>query len=114
MSFASKLRILRNENKMTQEEVAARLNLARSTIAGYETKDRQPSHEKLTAIADFFHVTVDYLLEEETVTLENSQCIIHESLEKMLIAKYRKLSPESKQRLMDYIRLLELSDAQSP
>ena len=54
MSFASKLRILRNENKMTQEEVAARLNLARSTIAGYETKDRQPSHEKLTAIADFF------------------------------------------------------------
>ncbi len=101
MSFASKLRILRNENKMTQEEVAARLNLARS-------------HEKLTAIAEFFHVTVDYLLEEETVTLENSQCIIHESLEKTLIAKYRKLSPESKQRLMDYIRLLELSDAQSP
>lgn len=113
MSFARKLRILRAENNMTQQDVATRLNVARSTIAGYETKDRQPSHEKLTSLADLFHVTVDYLLEDETIIIENSQCVIHESLEKMLIARYRKLSPESKERLMDYIRLLELSDAQN-
>lgn len=113
MSFAKKLRALRAKNKMTQEDVAKRLNVARSTIAGYETKDRQPSHEKLTAFADLFHVTVDYLLEDETIALENSQCVIHESLEKMLISRYRKLSPESKERLMDYLCLLELSDAQN-
>lgn len=112
MSFAKKLRALRDKNKMTQEDVAKRLNVARSTIAGYETKDRQPSHEKLTTLADLFHVTVDYLLEDETIALESSQCVIHESMEKMLIARYRKLSPESKERLMDYLRLLELSDAQ--
>lgn len=113
MSFAKKLRALRDKNNMTQKDVAKRLNVARSTIAGYETKDRQPSHEKLTTLADLFHVTVDYLLEDETIALESSQCVTHESMEKMLIARYRKLSPESKERLMDYLHLLELSDAQN-
>lgn len=38
MSFDQKLKALRLENKMTQEYVARKLNVARSTIAGYETK----------------------------------------------------------------------------
>ena len=58
MAFADKLRTLRLENNMTQEYVAERMNMARSTIAGYETKNRQPSHEKLTAFANLFHVSI--------------------------------------------------------
>ena len=42
MSFANKLKILRTENRMTQQDVADHLNVARSTVAGYETKNRQP------------------------------------------------------------------------
>lgn len=41
MSFDQKLKALRLENKMTQEYVARKLNVARSTIAGYETKSRR-------------------------------------------------------------------------
>ena len=59
MSFSKKLKMLRLENEMTQDYVASRLNVARSTIAGYETKNRQPSHEKLAALANLFHVTID-------------------------------------------------------
>ena len=73
MPFAEKLKTLRIENEMTQDYVAKRLNVARSTIAGYETKNRQPSHEKLTAIAGLFHVSVDYLLDDEPVELTPSQ-----------------------------------------
>ena len=62
-AVTKKLKALRLENKMTQEYVASRLNVARSTIAGYETKNRQPSHEKLASIASLFHVTIDYLLQ---------------------------------------------------
>ena len=54
MSFDQKLKALRLENKMTQEYVARKLNVARSTIAGYETKSRQPSHEKLASLANLF------------------------------------------------------------
>ncbi len=93
MSFADKLKKLRTENKMTQQDVADRLNVARSTIAGYETKNRQPSHEKLTTLANLFRVTVDYLLDDEVINLDSSQCVIYEDEEKKLIAKYRRLSP---------------------
>ena len=47
MPFSEKLKKLREENHYTQKYVAKHLNVARSTIAGYETKNRQPSHERL-------------------------------------------------------------------
>ena len=65
MSFAEKLKQLRLQNNLTQEALGKRMNVSRSTIAGYETKNRQPSYEKLTALASLFRVPVDYLLDEE-------------------------------------------------
>lgn len=40
MSFSEKLKNLRAENNMTQQMLADRMNLARTTITGYETKNR--------------------------------------------------------------------------
>ena len=87
MSFAQKLKSLRLEHDMTQESVAKYMNVACSTIAGYETKNRQPSHEKLTTLASLFQVSVDYLLdegEEINVTLHPS-CILPFEDQKMCI-----------------------------
>ena len=69
MSFGQKLRKLRKKFNMTQENVADCIHVSRSAIAGYEKKGRQPSHEKLTAIADLFEVPVDYLLNDEEVII---------------------------------------------
>lgn len=113
MSLSKRLRALREENNLTQQDIANQLNVARSTVAGYETKDRQPSHEKLTALANFFHVTIDYLLDDGVINLESSQYVIHEDEEKKLVAKYRRLSPESKARLLHYIHMLETDDARN-
>lgn len=111
MSFDKKLKALRHENAMTQEYVAKQLNVARSTIAGYETKCRQPSHEKLTSLAMLFHVTVDYLIDDEDIiTLSESRVPLQSDTEKKLIAKYRTLSHQSQGDLMNYIHLLELRD----
>lgn len=112
MSFDKKLKTLRTENKMTQEYVAHRLNVARSTIAGYETKNRQPSHEKLTSLANLFHVTVDYLLDEtDSIETASSQNTFYTDAERTLIAKYRRLSAQSQKSLAEYIQLLELRDS---
>ena len=114
MSFDKKLKALRLENKMTQEYVASRLNVARSTIAGYETKNRQPSHEKLASIASLFHVTIDYLLDEtDSIELNPSQGDIYSDTEKNLVLRYRKLSAQSRKELLSYIDLLELRDSQN-
>lgn len=111
MPFADKLRALRNENNMTQKHVAERLNVARSTIAGYETKCRQPSHEKLTTLADMFHVSVDYLLDDNVISLDVAQCSVSADEEKKLVSRFRNLTPGSRRKLLDYIHLLELDDS---
>lgn len=111
MSFDKKLRELRHKNEMTQKYVAASINVARSTIAGYETKNRQPSHEKLTALANLFHVSVDYLLEDDVVQLEPARNSVLHSEEQALLARYNNLSLKSKQSLMEYMELLEIRDS---
>lgn len=111
MSFSQKLKTLRLENEMTQDYVASRLNVARSTIAGYETKNRQPSHEKLAALANLFHVTIDYLLEDDDIVhMALAQNDILAPTEQNLLYKYKLLSSRSQKDLMDYIHLLELRD----
>ena len=62
MKFSSTLKELREQNHVTQNQLASHLKLTRSTIAGYETKGKQPDYERLLQIADYFHVSVDYLL----------------------------------------------------
>jgi len=73
MHFAKNLKALRKKNHLTQDDLAKQMNLARSTIAGYEKKGRQPDYEILERIAGFFHVSVDYLLtgKESVYTAEN-------------------------------------------
>lgn len=111
MSFEKRLKALRLKNEITQDYVARRLNVARSTIAGYETKNRQPSHEKLTALASLFHVSVDYLLEgEETISITPSQSVPEPVTERNFLEKYRGLSAESKRDVLKYIHLMELRD----
>ncbi len=110
MSFSDKLKTLRTENKMTQKEVALRLNVARSTIAGYEKKNRQPSHENLAALADLFHVIVDYLVKDNVISMDNSQCVSLSEKEMQLITSYRKLPSASRELVTAHIHLLEEFD----
>ncbi|MDO3660461.1 MULTISPECIES: helix-turn-helix domain-containing protein [Bacillus] len=62
MNFSFRLKKLRDEKKMNQQEVADNLGIARTTYASYEQGKREPDHETLVKIANFFEVTVDYLL----------------------------------------------------
>ena len=56
MKFASTLKLLREQNHVTQKELADYLKVTRSTIAGYETKGKQPDYERLLRIAAYFGV----------------------------------------------------------
>ncbi|MBR4031080.1 MAG: LexA family transcriptional regulator [Clostridia bacterium] len=62
--FSVKLKELRKEKGITQQELAKILGVERSTISKYEGKDNvMPSHEVLFAIAAYFGVSADYLLD---------------------------------------------------
>ncbi|AKL96307.1 transcriptional regulator [Clostridium aceticum] len=62
MNFSHRLKQLRKEKKITQEDLANQLNKTRSTVAGYETERKEPDYDTLKKIAEFFDVSTDYLL----------------------------------------------------
>ncbi len=67
MIFAEKLKALRKSQKLTQQELANRLGVAKSVVSYYESGNRYPSYDVLIKIAHIFHVTTDYLLDADKV-----------------------------------------------
>jgi len=57
--------MLRLARGLTQQELAKYLGISPVTISGYENGHREPTIEMLERIADYFDVTVDYLLGRE-------------------------------------------------
>ena len=58
-----RLRELRNSKGISQLKLAMALNTTQNTISRYETGEREPGIEELIRLADYFQVSVDYLLE---------------------------------------------------
>lgn len=63
MNFGEKLRNLRTSQKLTQQQLADRIGVAKSVVSYYESGDRYPSYDVLVKIARIFHTTTDYLLD---------------------------------------------------
>ena len=57
-----KIRELRKAKGISQIKMAMDLNTNQNTISRYETGEREPSINDLIKIADYFNVSVDYLL----------------------------------------------------
>ncbi len=58
-----RLKELRKKKNISQLKLAMDLNLSQNTISRYETGDREPGITELILLADYFQVSVDYLLE---------------------------------------------------
>ncbi|MGN4715645.1 helix-turn-helix domain-containing protein [Bacillus cereus group sp. MYBK226-2] len=83
MAFSAKLKELRESKGLSQEELAAKLNIPRSSITHYEnSNDRLPRKSRLLEIANFFDVSVDFLISEESVLTKKSD--IDHNLERTL------------------------------
>lgn len=63
--FSNILKKLRKDKKITQEGLAKIIGVERSTIGKYESTSTIPSPDVLGKLADYFDVTVDYLLGRE-------------------------------------------------
>ncbi len=62
MEFGLKLRELRLNSGLTQQQLASQLRITKSVVSYYELQERYPSPEILIKIASVFHVSTDYLL----------------------------------------------------
>ena len=66
--FHEKLKYLREHQELSQKEICKRLGLPTSTYCRYESGETQPNLITLKLIANFFDVTVDYLLDNQILT----------------------------------------------
>lgn len=79
MNFAEKLSNLRIQNGYSQEGLAEKLYVSRQAVSKWEVGATLPETDKLIAISNFFHVSIDYLLKE------NVKINYDESLERLVI-----------------------------
>lgn len=58
-----RLRFLREKKNITQQRLAIDLDMNQNTVSRYESGKRQADYATLIKIADYFDVSLDYLLE---------------------------------------------------
>lgn len=61
-NFATRLKELRLQYRLTQTQLAERLGVSKSTISYYELLERTPSPDILVRLAEIFNVSLDYLM----------------------------------------------------
>lgn len=62
MSFSERLVLLRKERNLTQKQLAAEIELSELAIQHYESQRRKPAFDALISLADYFDVSLDYLV----------------------------------------------------
>lgn len=90
--IGKRIRLLRLQNNMTQEELGRKIGVKYNTIASYERGDNLPSIHKLIAIADVFGISLDELVGRSYNTYEEKlekRRLIDEELEKLKKKLYK-------------------------
>lgn len=110
-SFSTRLKALRKEKGRTQQNLADLLNVRRSTYGEYERGKILPPMDKMKVLADYFDVTVDYLIvgnqkqeteiaQEIDVSANLKRALKHLKNDKNLIFEGKELDKESREILI--------------
>ena len=87
---------------ISQRDLAAALNISKSTVSGYVNSYREPDFKSLLEIASIFHVTTDYLLGNSDIpSLPTSA---NQSI--LLLSYFEQLSPEVQNIVLKEVKAL--------
>ena len=113
MNFGPTLKMLRKQKKLRQKDLADFLHVSRPTIAGYETKNKQPDFEKLEQLSNLFEIPIDYLITGINRTFPSLQDTRdkHYNLQlTQLVNYFDSITEKSRDDLLKYCELLLLRD----
>jgi transcriptional regulator with XRE-family HTH domain len=110
-TFGDRLRSLRIEKELNQEEFGKIFNMPKSRISQYETNKRQADDETKKTFADYFKVSLDYLMgrtnirEPESLTLdEELQLLLNDPDTMVAFKDFKNLSETDKQEIINFIK----------
>lgn len=95
--FSQRLKYLRKEKKLTQNDMAELLGITRQGYAKYESGSGEPDIKAIDKLANFFNVTTDYLLGRSDI--KNPEKMTNEGISN---ADYEKLTAYQKE-VVDFI-----------
>lgn len=107
----TKLRTLREKKGILQKELAMSLNTSASTIGMYEHERREPDNRTLKKIANFFNVSIDYLLDNDNINITSEISLKRkDELRKILIKNNclnnnDELDDEELETLINFIKI---------
>lgn len=101
----NRIKELRKAKLLTQEEFAKQLKLSQGMVSGWETGRYEIASSYLEILANFFGVSVDYILGIDTPkpTPLPISSATYTTEEEMLVRKYRMLDDRDKEDVMDDI-----------
>lgn len=97
-----RLKELRKQKKLRQQDVADAINCSQAVYSRYENGEREPSKIVLNSLADFYNVSVDYILGRDQAEPAQNETE-EEALQKENATMLSSLTPEEWQRVMDFI-----------
>lgn len=109
MKFKDILPILRKEKKVSQQDIGNLVGISSQAVSKWESGNSEPDNESLIRIANFFDVSVDYLLGNDTQIKNLEHELKEKELLKELLIKngYMKpgedLTKEELDKLMKFI-----------
>lgn len=113
--LGNRIKELRKKRGLTQKQLAQKFNVSEQAIAGYEQNARRPNPDMLKDLANFFEVSVDYLLgnDDTSISLSNATedkelnkkilQMAQDEFDRTLFKKYGDLSEEKKKLVMAVI-----------
>ena len=101
LEYGDRIAQLRERKGMTQEELAGSIGITRAALSHYEKNRREPDYKTLSKIADYFKVSIDWIIRGNNLSAPNDPK--YSSLELTLEEEYAKkgLSPETQRELLD-------------
>ncbi|MBQ3615303.1 MAG: helix-turn-helix transcriptional regulator [Anaerotignum sp.] len=97
-----RLKDLREERKISQQKLAIELNVSQASISKYEKGLAEPDIPMLCNIAEFFHVSVDYLIGRTAIRITPA-AISLDDREQTLLRNFNSLGPHQKEKVEMYI-----------
>ena len=97
-----RLKHLREEKHISQQKLAIDLNVSQASISKYEKGLAEPDITMLCSLADYFRVSVDYLVGKEKFQ-ENILEFPLDDREQTLLRNFNALTPQQKEKVEMYI-----------
>ncbi len=99
-TLGERLRLLREERKMAQKEIASLLGITYSAIGKYESDSNKPSSNTIDRLADFFQVSTDYLLGRTDIRIPVDKIMAEHN---EMIAD---LPEEARKEILDFVNFI--------